>query len=78
MPITINQLSDKARELLTTALAGGGRSKGLIVLTQTLSGGGYVIAGDSQREVYGNELADAQRAIDELHDYDLVLNQCWN
>ena len=30
----INQLSDKARELLTTALAGEGRSKGLIVMTE--------------------------------------------
>ena len=41
--MTIDQLSDKARELLTSSLAGEGRLKGWIALTQTLGGGGYVL-----------------------------------
>ena len=67
------QLSDKAQELLTTALAGDGRLKGWIALTPTLGGGGYATAGCNEERVYGNGLADVQRAIDELNDGHLII-----
>ena len=73
MLITIDQLSGRARELLTTALAGEGRSKGMIALNQTLGGGGYVIVGDSQERVYGDSLAASQQAIDDLCDAYLIV-----
>ena len=71
--MTIDQLSDKAKQLLTTALVGEGRMKGWIALTRTLGGGGYVTAGRSEERVYGSELEDVQRAIDELHDNQLII-----
>ena len=71
--MTVDQLSDKARELLTTALSADGHSKGLIALSLTVGGGGWAIAGDRQERVYGDSLADVQRAIDDLHDNYLIV-----
>ena len=68
----INQLSDKARELLTTALAGEGRSKGLIVMTE-LRGGMNLLTGDVEQPLFGEEANPVWQARYELLDRNLVV-----
>ena len=69
---TFDQLSDKAQELMTTALAADGRAKGLITLTPALGGAHHITAGDHYEVLFGDDATQAQMAIYDLVDLGLI------
>ena len=74
MSITIDDLSQKARAMLTQALDGQDCKKGLIILQYALGGVlRFVIIGDQQSEPYGDDVTEYQRAFYELLDHHLII-----
>ena len=73
MPTTIDDLSPKARYLLTTALEGHGRSKGLIIMQDAIGGVLHMVAGESQWRVFADGASEQQTAFYELLDNRLIV-----
>ena len=67
-----DQLSDKARELLTAALAADGRRKGLISLSPAMGAGERLVIGNHYEMLFGDDIAPAQQAFYELADTGLI------
>jgi hypothetical protein len=70
--MTIDQISDEARELLTRALAVDGRAKGLISLSPAMGAGERLVIGNQYEMLYGDDIAQAQQAFFELADTSLI------
>ena len=73
MTTTFDQLSDKAQEPLTTALAADGRAKGLITLSRALGGAHHLTAGDHYEVLFGDDATQAQMAVYDLADLCLIV-----
>ena len=68
-----DQLSDKARELLTAALAADGRRKGLIVMTELRGNGVILLAGNDEQRLFGEDANPVWQSRYELLDRNLVV-----
>ena len=73
MTTTFDKLSDKAQELLTSALAVDGRAKGLITLSHALGGAHHLTAGNHYEVLFGDDATQAQMAIYDLADLYLIV-----
>ncbi len=74
MSITIDDLSQKARAMLTRALDGQDREKGLIIMQYRLGGVLHsVIIGGQQSGAYGDDVIEYQKAFYELVDHHLII-----
>ena len=73
MTTTFDQLSDKAQELMTAALAADGRAKGLITLTNAFGGAHHITAGNHHEMLFGDDATQAQMAIYDLADLYLIV-----
>ena len=66
-------LSDSALNLLATALAGEGRRKGLIVLTELRGGGIALLTGNEDGRIFGDEANAVWQARYELLDMHFIV-----
>ncbi|MYC33392.1 MAG: hypothetical protein F4X64_09475 [Chloroflexi bacterium] len=73
MTTTIDQLSDKAQELLTAALAVDGPAKGLISLSPAMGAGERLVVGNQYEVLFGDDAVQAQMAFYELADRRLIV-----
>ena len=73
MTAMANQISDRAKELLTGALAVDGPAKGMLSLSPAMGAGERLIIGNHYQMLYGDEIVHAQMAFHELADLWLIV-----
>ena len=73
MTTMVNQISDRAKELLTDALAVDGPAKGMLSLSPAMGAGERLIIGNHHQMLYGDDIVSAQMAFHDLADLGLIV-----
>ncbi len=72
MATRFDQISNRAKELLTDALAVDGPVKGMLSLSPAMGGGERLVIGNHYQMLYGDDIAATQMAFYELADLRLI------